>query len=216
MNTQPLPLEVKNSNRGVHSQRVTFRLHLLNEVYSFCYLCVSVRTCDEVFVHIASQLNLHLSLHLLCGLCASLWSVYLAYSGVPQSAENVCVWFCECSAGWINSTSFHCVFLLSRYVLSCQVFMWCFFSMPSFRSDSYSTMTVAWMSMKNISSKGKNYTCFPDGCLCLASNLLCSKQTGRQVCVVPRSANSKVAAICLCALQVAAYSFLGRLKNHWP
>lgn len=75
-------------------------------------------------------------------------------------------------------------------------------------------MTVAWMSKKNISSKGKNYTCFPDGCLCLASNLLCSKQTGRQVCVVPRSANSKVAAICLCALQVAAYSFLGRLKNH--
>lgn len=83
-NTQPLPLQFKNSNRGVHSQRVAFKLNLLNEVYSFCYLCIGLRISDEVFVHIASQLAVHLSLRFLCVLGASLSSVDLAFWSAPE------------------------------------------------------------------------------------------------------------------------------------
>lgn len=62
---------------------------------------------------------------------------------------------------------------------------------------------LIWMTDKSISSEGKNYMCFPHGCPCLASNLGFSRQTGKQMRVVPRYANSKVAVICLCAFQVA-------------
>lgn len=85
-NTQPLLLQVKNSNTGVHSQRVAFKLDLLSEVYSFCYLCLGLRISDEVFVRITSQLEVHLSLHFLC---VQVYQVWTWLSGVPQNAGSM-------------------------------------------------------------------------------------------------------------------------------
>jgi len=189
-----------------------WHLNLLNEVYSFCYLCISLRISDEVFDHITAESALEPALALCFGckfIKIKCGSCFLECPRVLKVclSDSVSVQL-VISASLVFTVS---PFSAGSYVLSCQICMWCFFSMPSFPSDSYCTMTVTQMSEKSISKEGKNCMCFPDGCPCLAGGLGCSRHTGRQMCVAPRYA--KVAVICSCALKVPECSFLGRLKD---
>lgn len=71
-----------------------------------------------------------------------------SYSCVDLAFWSLHIWFCECWAAWISSACFHCALLLSRFVLSCQICLWWFLSLPSFSSECCSTRTVICVDKK--------------------------------------------------------------------
>lgn len=129
----------------VFALRVAFKL--IEWVYSFFNLCISSRISDWVFVCITSQLKVHWA-------CTS-FVLSTSYSGVDLAFWSLHIWFCECSAAWISSACFHCALLLSRFVLSCQICLWWFLSLPSFSSECCSTRTVICMGKKWFTVKAR-------------------------------------------------------------
>lgn len=117
----------------VFTLRVAFKL-LKWSLFIFLFMYQFKNQWWSICLHHVSAESA-LSLHFLGVLSAS-------YSGVDLAFWSLHNWFCECSAAWISSTCFHCALLLSRYVLSCQICLWWFLSMPSFSSDCCSTRTV--------------------------------------------------------------------------
>lgn len=142
--TKLLPLQVKNSNRGVH--RVAFKL-IKWSLFIFLFMYQFKNQWWSICLHHISAESA-LSLHFLGVLSAS-------YSGVDLAFWSLHIWFCECSAAWISSTCFHCALLLSRYVLSCQICLWWFLSVPSVSSDCCSARTVTCVGKKRFPVKAR-------------------------------------------------------------